>query len=62
MKTIKPLKALIQTLGIFSLLTSLSAYAQYSAEDIGRAVLPLPEELRADATVYTYDENAPFII
>ncbi|HJO12642.1 MAG: hypothetical protein QGG67_05720 [Gammaproteobacteria bacterium] len=28
-----------------------------SAADIAAAVLPLPEDLRADATVYTYDEN-----
>jgi hypothetical protein len=32
------------------------AYAQ-SADDIAKATLPLPEDLRAGATVYTYDAN-----
>jgi hypothetical protein len=28
-----------------------------SADDIAKAVLPLPEDLRADATIYAYDEK-----
>lgn len=33
-----------------------TAYGQVTDETISRAVLPLPEELRADAAVFTYDE------
>lgn len=38
------------------LLAATQASAQSQAEIIAKAVSPLPEDLRADATVYTYDE------
>ncbi|MBT8147241.1 MAG: hypothetical protein KJN90_10345 [Gammaproteobacteria bacterium] len=38
------------------LLVSIQASAQSQADIIAKAVSPLPEDLRADATVYTYDE------
>jgi len=38
------------------LLVSIQANAQSQADIIAKAVSPLPEDLRADATVYTYDE------
>lgn len=48
-------------LGLFSILASglliiASAGAQTTAELIAEAVLPLPEDMRDEATVYTYDE------
>lgn len=41
---------------LLALLASVPASAQ-SREMIARAVLPLPEDLRADATVFTYDAD-----
>ncbi len=57
----KPIN-LLKALTIVSFFTAVSANAQFSAEDIERAVLPLPEELRADATVYTYDESGERVV
>ncbi|MBN4053791.1 hypothetical protein JYT97_02785 [Haliea sp. AH-315-K21] len=53
---------LLKLVTIFSFFTAMSANAQFSAEDIERAVLPLPEELRADATVFTYDESGERVV
>lgn len=39
------------------LLFSTQAAAQSQAQIIAKAVSPLPEDLRAEATVYTYDES-----
>ncbi len=39
------------------LLVAATAYSQVTERAISRAVLPLPEELRAEAGVYTYDES-----
>lgn len=52
MKCIKNLASLV----LIGLFTSLGASAQSTDEIIASAVLPLPEALRAGATVYTYDE------
>ena len=38
------------------LLVTFQANAQSPAQTIAKALSPLPEDLRADATVYTYDE------
>lgn len=43
-------------LAVASLLVSLQASAQSQSQIIAKALSPLPEDLRADATVYTYDE------
>jgi hypothetical protein len=43
------------------LLAPLTANGQ-SAADIAGAVLPLPEDLRADATVYTYDDSGNRVV
>jgi len=39
------------------LLTSTNLFAQSQAQIIAKAISPLPEDLRAEATVYTYDDN-----
>lgn len=39
------------------LLVAAQANAQSQAQIIAKALSPLPEDLRADATVYTYDET-----
>jgi hypothetical protein len=54
------LKKLIP-LFLISLVASMTANAQ-SAADIAAAVLPLPEELRADATVYTYNDSGDRVV
>ena len=41
----------------FLILISQAAVMAQSADEIAKAVLPLPEDLRADATIYVYDEN-----
>ena len=43
-------------LAVAGLLVSFQASAQSQAQIIAKALSPLPEDLRADATVYTYDE------
>ena len=53
---------LFKGLIVFGLFSSMTVNAQFSAEAIERATLPLPEELRADATVYTYDENGERVV
>jgi hypothetical protein len=53
---------LISVLITFSLFIPVSANAQFSNEDIQRATLPLPEELRADATVFFYDESGERVV
>ena len=47
------------TLGLLTagLLASSQVAAQSDAATIAKAVSPLPQDLRADATVYTYDDN-----
>ena len=47
------------TLGLLiaGLLASSQVAAQSDAATIAKAVSPLPQDLRADATVYTYDDN-----
>jgi len=46
------------TIAVFAtaMLATTQLYAQSRAEIIAKALSPLPEDLRADATVYTYDE------
>ncbi len=44
------------TLAVPGLLAATQVAAQSQAEVIEKALSPLPEDLRADATVYTYDE------
>ncbi len=51
----KPTQKII-LVAITGMLASFQASAQTSAE-IEAATLPLPEDLRAEATVYTYDED-----
>jgi hypothetical protein len=53
MKTIQSAILLAMT----GALASFQAAAQSDAETIAAATLPLPEDLRAEATVYTYDED-----
>ena len=48
--------ALTGTCLLVTLLGQPAARAQ-SADDIARATLPLPEDLRADALIYVYDEK-----
>ncbi len=43
-------------LAVAGLLISFQASAQSQSQIIAKALSPLPEDLRADATVYTYDE------
>ena len=42
---------------VIALLTATTANSQITDELIARAVLPLPENMRADASVFTYDED-----
>jgi hypothetical protein len=42
---------------VAGLLVSFQASAQSQAQIIAKALSPLPEDLRADATVYTYNET-----
>lgn len=58
MKYIKLISALIT----FSLFIPINANAQFSNEDIQSATLPLPEELRAGATVFSYDESGERVV
>jgi len=55
----KRMSKLITILGLVttSLLASSQLAAQSDAATIQKALSPLPEDLRADATVYTYDDN-----
>jgi hypothetical protein len=41
----------------FLILISQGAVMAQSADEIAKAVLPLPEDLRAGAAIYVYDEN-----
>ena len=41
----------------FLILIGQAAAMAQSADDIAKAVLPLPEDLRADAAIYVYDEK-----
>jgi hypothetical protein len=43
-------------LAVAGLLISFQASAQSQSQIIAKALSPLPEDLRSDATVYTYDE------
>jgi len=45
------------TITLLGILGATSVAAQVDDETIARAVLPLPESLRADARVYAYDES-----
>ena len=45
------------TAALFIALSVQPAARAQSADDIAKAVLPLPEDLRANATVYVYDEK-----
>lgn len=40
----------------------LAVYGQSDRETIAGAVLPLPEDLRAEATVFTYDDNGDRVV
>ncbi len=50
---------LITTMALLTagLIASSQVAAQSDAATIAKALSPLPEDLRADATVYTYDDN-----
>ena len=45
----------LTTIALLGLLSAISVPAQADDELIARAVLPLPESMRADASVFTYD-------
>jgi hypothetical protein len=54
MNNVKRFTALAGACLLIALIAQPAAMAQ-SADDIAKAVLPLPEDLRADATIYVYD-------
>ncbi|MBL4821539.1 MAG: hypothetical protein JKY98_11210 [Gammaproteobacteria bacterium] len=47
----------VVTLALIGLFVSLSVGAQTTDEAIAKATLPLPEDLRAEAAVFTYDTD-----
>jgi hypothetical protein len=47
----------IVTVFVAGILATTQLSAQSQSQIIAKAVSPLPEDLRAEATVYTYDEN-----
>ena len=47
----------IATVFVAGILATTQLSAQSQSQIIAKAVSPLPEDLRAEATVYTYDEN-----
>src|SRR5580698_5235685 len=53
-RRIKRLTAVAGASLVIAFMGQSAAMAQ-SADDIAKAVLPLPEDLRADATIYVYD-------
>ena len=59
LRAYKTMKTLIALAGAFALLsmTGTPAARAQSAEEIAKAVLPLPEDLKAGAAIYVYDEK-----